>query len=237
MVRSGFAFVRTETDTSGTIFTTAGPVPINFKNAYTDWLPSANLRVQFSPEIQARFAFTQTRTRPGFGQLNPALRLAPATPCAPGQTNCIRTGSGGNPFLKPLDSDNYDASLEYYFSRTGFASVGVFLRDMQGFIANRAFEFPEPDPETGRTLVISGPINTRNARIKGFEAQVTGFFDFLPGALSGFGAQANVTYIDGQGGLRFLLPDDCQCRMRGRPRGAKCGDIADANPRCVALDI
>ncbi|MBL0923087.1 MAG: TonB-dependent receptor [Sphingomonadaceae bacterium] len=202
----GLRAVKTETDTTGTIFTTAGPVPVSFQNSYTDWLPSANLRVQLSPEVQARFAFTQTRTRPSFAQLNPALRLAPAAPCAPGQTNCIRTGSGGNPFLRPLDSDNYDASLEYYFSRTGFASVGVFRRDMQGFIANRAYEFPEPDPETGRTLVISGPINTRDARIKGFEAQVSSFFDFLPGALSGLGAQANVTYIDAKADFGFFCP-------------------------------
>ena len=202
----GLRAVKTETETSGTVVTPAGQTAINFKNSYTDWLPSANLRVQFAPEVQARIAFTQTRTRPSFGQLNPAFRLAQATPCTPGQTNCIRTGSGGNPFLRPLDSDNYDASLEYYFSRTGFASVGVFRRDMQGFIANRAYEFPEPDPETGRTLVISGPINTRDARIKGFEAQVSGFFDFLPGALSGLGAQANVTYIDAQADFGFFCP-------------------------------
>jgi len=202
----GLRVVRTETETNGTLFAVTGPTAVSFKNAYTDWLPSANMRVQLTPEIQARFAFTQTRTRPNFAQLNPALRLAPAAPCAPGQTNCIRTGSGGNPFLAPLDSDNYDASLEYYFSRTGFASVGIFRRDMKGFIANRAFEFPQPDPETGRTLVISGPINTRDARIKGAEAQVSGFFDFLPGWLSGFGAQANVTYIDAKAEFGFFCP-------------------------------
>lgn len=202
----GLRVVRTETETNGTLFAVTGPTAISFKNAYTDWLPSANMRVQLTPEVQARLAYTQTRTRPNFAQLNPALRLSPAAPCAPGQTNCIRTGSGGNPFLAPLDSDNFDASLEYYFSRTGFASVGIFRRDMKGFIANRAFEFPEPDPETGRTLVISGPVNTREARIKGVEAQVSGFFDFLPGWLSGFGAQANVTYIDAKAEFGFFCP-------------------------------
>lgn len=202
----GLRVVRTETETNGTLFSVTGPTAISFKNAYTDWLPSANMRVQLTPEVQARLAYTQTRTRPNFTQLNPALRLSPAAPCAPGQTNCIRTGSGGNPFLAPLDSDNFDASLEYYFSRTGFASVGIFRRDMKGFIANRAFEFPEPDPETGRTLVISGPVNTRDARIKGVEAQVSGFFDFLPGWLSGFGAQANVTYIDAKAEFGFFCP-------------------------------
>ena len=213
----GIRVVRTETDTAGTIFTTAGATPINYSTNYTDWLPSANLRVRFSPEVQARVAFTQTRTRPSFGQLNPALRLAPPPACVPGQTDCVRTGSGGNPFLKPLESNNYDASLEYYFSRTGFASVGVFRRDMRGFIANRAFEFPEPDPETGLPLVISGPINTREARITGFEAQITGFFDFLPGMLSGFGAQANVTYIDANAEFGFFCPATANTDCTARP--------------------
>ena len=205
----GMRAVRTETDTQGTIFTTTGPEPIDFQNEYTDWLPNANLRVRFSPQWQLRLAATQTRTRPTFAQLNPSLRLDPPRDCdnLPPGVDCIRTGSGGNPFLAPLESNNYDASLEYYFSRTGFAALGVFRRDMQGFITNRTFEFPDPDPETGDPLVITGPVNTRDARIKGFEAQVSTFFDFLPGALSGFGAQANVTYIDAKADI-LVFPED-----------------------------
>ena len=226
----GLRVVKTETDTTGTIFTTTGPQPISYKTSYTDWLPSANLRVQFTPEIQARLAFTQTRTRPNFSQLNPALRLAPPPACTPGVTDCVRTGSGGNPFLKPLDSDNYDASLEYYFSPTGFASVGVFRRDMKGFIANRAYEFPEPDPETGLPLVISGPINTREAKIKGFEAQVGGFFDFLPGALSGFGAQANVTYIDAKAEFGFFCPNNANAPCTAGPGAANAATLRTPIP-------
>jgi TonB-dependent receptor len=201
----GLRVVKTREDIEGTVFTTTGPAAITLESEYTDWLPSANLRVQFSPQWQARLAFAQTRTRPTFAQLNPALRLDPIPGCVPGgPTDCNRTGSGGNPFLRPLDSNNFDASLEYYFSRTGFASIGAFRRDMRGFIANRQFEFPDPDPETGLPLLITGPVNTRKARIQGFEAQITGFFDFLPGALSGFGAQANVTYIDAKADFDVL---------------------------------
>jgi iron complex outermembrane recepter protein len=203
----GLRVVRTESNVEGTIFTTAGPRPVDYQSNYTDWLPNASLRVRLTPEWHLRASFTQTRTRPGFDQLNPALRLAPPPACVPGATDCVRTGSGGNPFLAPLESDNYDASIEYYFSRSGFASVGVFRRDMTGFIANRAFQFPEPDPETGLPLVISGPVNTREARIEGLEAQITGFFDFLPGILSRFGAQANVTYIDAEAEFGFFCPN------------------------------
>jgi iron complex outermembrane receptor protein len=201
----GMRVVQTKEDIQGTLFGTAGPQPIDFQSEYTDWLPNASMRIRFTPEWQLRLSATETRTRPTFDQLNPSLRLNTVPGCVPGgPVDCVRTGSGGNPFLRPLESRNYDASLEYYFSRTGFASVGVFRRDMQGFIANRAFEFPEPDPESGLPLVITGPVNTRDARIQGFEAQFTSFFDFLPGALSGFGVQANVTYIDAEATFLFF---------------------------------
>ncbi len=203
----GMRFVRTDTTINGTLFTTTGPQDIAFDSSYEDWLPNASLRIRFSPEWQLRFAATQTRTRPNFDQLNPALRLGAPPTCTPStQVDCVRTGSGGNPFLQPLESNNYDASLEYYFSRTGFAAVSVFRRDMQGFIANRAFEFPEADAETGLPLVISGPVNTRNARVQGVEAQFTAFFDFLPSWLSGLGAQANVTFIDAKADFGFFCP-------------------------------
>ncbi|QAY75334.1 TonB-dependent receptor [Sphingosinicella sp. BN140058] len=174
------------------------PTPITFENDYTDWLPNISLRAQFTPELQLRLAATQTRTRPTFEQLNPALNLGSPITCSPGASDCVRRGTGGNPFLKPLTSNNYDASLEYYFANAGFASVAVFRRDMRGFIANTTFEYPDPDPATGQPLLITGPVNTRKARIDGFEAQVSTFFDFdfLPQWAHGFGAQANATYVD-----------------------------------------
>jgi TonB-dependent receptor len=110
----------------------------------------------------------------------------------------VRTGSGGNPFLDPLTSRNYDASLEYYFSQTGFASIAAFRRDMKGFVVNRTFTYGIPDPETGLPLEITGPTNTNKGRIQGIEAQITTFFDWgwMPDWARGFGAQANVTYLD-----------------------------------------
>ncbi|WP_158266388.1 TonB-dependent receptor [Allosphingosinicella deserti] len=195
----GVRAVKTKERIRGTV-TAPGtaPTPVEFDNNYTDWLPNISFRAQFTPEFQLRFAATQTRTRPTFEQLNPALNLASPTPCSPGASDCVRRGTGGNPFLKPLTSNNYDASLEYYFARAGFASLAVFRRDMRGFITDTTFEYPDPDPVTGQPLLITGPVNTRKARIDGFEAQVSTFFDFdfVPQWAHGFGAQANVTYID-----------------------------------------
>ncbi|HEX8527843.1 TonB-dependent receptor [Allosphingosinicella sp.] len=214
----GLRVVKTEEDIQGTAFTTAGPVPIDFQPSYTDWLPNASMRIRFEPDWQLRLAVTETRTRPTFDQLNPALRLNPVPGCVPGgPVDCVRTGSGGNPFLRPLESTNYDASIEWYFSRTGFASFAIFRRDMEGFIANQAFEFAEPDAESGLPLLITGPVNTRSATLKGAEAQFSSFFDFLPGPLRGFGMQANVTFIDSEAEFLFFPathPNHAQIRAR-----------------------
>jgi TonB-dependent receptor len=195
----GLRVVQTRDRISGT--TTVGganPTPIEVTNKYTDWLPNLNFRAKLTPELFLRFAATKTRSRPLFEQLNPSLSFDQVQACAPNQTNCNRTASGGNPFLKPIKSNNYDAALEYYFSRTGLASVTAFRRDLKGFIANRNYTFPTPDVTTGRPLLISGPINTRRGRIDGVEAQVRTFFDFdfVPEFARSFGAEANFTYLN-----------------------------------------
>jgi TonB-dependent receptor len=202
----GLRAVQTKEDIRGTFFTTTGPQPIAFEQQYTDWLPNANMRIRFNRELQLRLAATQTRTRPTFQQLNPALSLDPPPGCTAATPGCVRNGSGGKRFLTPLDSDNYDASLEYYFSPTGFASVAAVRRDMKGFIANRSYQFPNPDATTGLPLIIRGPVNTRTARIQGFEAQVSTFFDFggVPNWLRRFGVQANVTYVDAKADFAIL---------------------------------
>jgi len=193
----GLRVIKTKEDISGTKFSAPVVVPVDLTNEYTDWLPNASMRIKFAPEWQLRLAAAQTRTRPTFEQLNPSLTIDGPPGCnIATRPSCVRTGKRGNPDLQPLTSNNYDASLEYYFSRTGFVSIGGFRRDMRGFVANVASIFPDPDPTTNLPLLITSPVNTRKARIQGFEAQVSSFFDFLPGLLSGLGAQANVTYID-----------------------------------------
>ena len=173
-----------------------GPIPqFNSGSEFTDWLPNASVRMRLTPELQLRLSATQTRTRPNFGELNPSGSLGPLDP-----VEGVRRGSTGNPFLRPFTSDNYDASLEYYFSRTGFASVAVFRRDLFGFIQRRDVEIN--DPELG-PLLINQPVNTGKGRIDGVEAQFQTFFDFefLPDWARGFGAQANVTYLDAETGF------------------------------------
>ena len=205
----GIRAVQVKDRIDGTLFSPGNaPVPLNARTSNTAWLPNASMTLHFSPQWQLRLAATKTQTRPEFGQLNPALFLDQPSGCSANATNCVRTGNGGNPYLKPLKSNNYDASLEYYFSRAGFASVAVFQRDMTGFIVNRAFRYPTPDTQTGLPLEINGPVNLSKARIRGVEAQFSTFFDweFVPDFARRFGVQANVTYLDAKGNFPLFCP-------------------------------
>lgn len=210
----GLRVVKTDEHLSGFLPTPTTPQALDYDNNYTDWLPSANMRIRFSPEWQLRLAATETRTRPTFQQLRPSITLDGPPGCPITQPGCIRTGNSGNPLLSSLTSRNYDASLEYYFSRTGFASVAAFRRDMKGFIANTQVQFPSNDPGTGLPLFISTPFNTNKGRIEGFEAQVSTFFDFegVPDWLKRFGAQANATYIDAK--AVYPVPHGADLRLR-----------------------
>ena len=195
----GVRVVRTEDDIRGFRAQPNLPAePVAVTKKYTNWLPNLNVNIHFSPEIKLRLAATKTMTRPLFEQLNPGLVLGTTPTCAPSVPDCLISGEGGNPFLDPLRSTNYDASLEYYFSRSGFASIAAFRRDMRGFIVNRTLTYPDPDEASGLPIQITGPVNTNEGRIQGMEAQVTTFFDWdwMPVWARSFGVQANATYID-----------------------------------------
>jgi iron complex outermembrane receptor protein len=164
---------------------------------YTDVLPTINTRIKFIPGLQLRGSFTRTVTRPGFDQLRPIVLGSPPSclsdPNPP--PSCQITGGGGNPDLEPVRSTNLDASLEYYFAQTGMASLAGFRRGINGFITN--LDVTMDDPTYGEDRVrVNIPVNGGKGRIWGFEASVGGFFEFLPGWLSGFGAAGNLTYLN-----------------------------------------
>lgn len=188
--------------------------PRREKQDYVDILPNASMRIRFTPKLQLRLGYTRTRTKPDFSALNPALTITPVIYAAclaptnpnynPSDTLSCRTpgriypnysGAQGNPQLQPFTSKNYDVSLEWYFSRTGFVSAAVFQRDINGFTTN-VTRFRN-DPASG-VLQLSSPINAADSQIKGAEVNFQTFLDFLPGKLTGFGVSANVSYLTGK---------------------------------------
>lgn len=215
----GLRAVRTKTRISGFDRVAPGagqPVidsPVSVTRQYDDYLPNASARIRLTPEVQMRLAYTQTRTRPGFFDLNPGLIvnappvIDPNNPPNPNNPNSnLRTASGGNPNLTPLTSNNYDIGLEWYFSRAGSLTGSIFRRDAKGFIARIPTNIEDP---TYGLIRVTRPENITKTRFQGVEVAFTSFLDieWLPRWARSFGFQANGTYLDASGPLAGSIAD------------------------------
>ncbi|PSJ36564.1 TonB-dependent receptor [Allosphingosinicella deserti] len=190
----GARIVNTAVEATGVGLVGGVPTAFTSDQNYVDILPSANFRAHLTDKLQLRLSATETRSRPNFNQLSPALTFNPnETP--------IRGGSG-NIDLQPVQSKNYDASLEWYFSNTGSLTGAIFRRDVQGFITNLNSTIVDP---TYGPIIVNRPENGGKGRLQGVEVAFQTFFDFLPGWLSGFGTQLNATYIDASQALPASL--------------------------------
>jgi TonB-dependent receptor len=208
---AGVRVSRVKTRVAGTVPT--GIPEIDEGSERTSILPNASIKARVNERVQLRAAASKTRTLPSFADVNPALQVDPAStqPGGIGTGANPRTGRGGNPFLRPFTSWNFDAAAEFYFARTGFVSITGFHREIDGFIQQATFDIDTgPAPGGIGLLRITGPVNTGKGRITGFELQGQAFADFewVPDWARGFGIQANLTYLDakteqpdGAGGL------------------------------------
>ncbi len=188
----GLRYLKTDLSTVGVVTAPTGATsPIDQDSSYDNVLPSANLRLKITPDLFLRLAYAKQLTRPGFGSLSPTLNVTSLA--ASGILNI----NAGNPDLRPLRSTSYDASIEWYFSRNGYAYLSGFQKDVNGFIQNflsrETVNLPAFPNVTQAD--INRPRNGDDGRIRGFEVGTQTFLDFLPGLLGGLGVQANYTYV------------------------------------------
>ncbi len=110
---------------------------------YDMWLPNADLKIEFTDSLVGRFSFSETMTRPNYGDIqggqtiNSLLRIDGGT------------GDRGNPNLLPFESTNFDASLEFYYGVDSYVAVGYFHKDVKNFIGTSSvveetFGLPHP---------------------------------------------------------------------------------------------
>ena len=162
--------------------------PITRDTDDVNTLPNFSANLHLNDAWQLRLSAAKTLSYPGFGDLNPSISLNPGT------INRAGIASSGNPDLTPIESKNYDLSLEWYFSAVGYASVGLFRRDVDGYIQR----YVTDTVIGGEPYELSLPLSAGNGYLQGVELAWQQTFDFLPGAWSGLGAQFNYTYIEGE---------------------------------------
>jgi len=209
----------------GCLIGTAGATNLNAAVAYSNGagsplvsdkihiniLPSFNVKFNLTDQWKLRFAASEAMSRPDMGYLknyvsigNPTLNTG-STCLATGA--CVQSGgknvdlvptftaNAGNAALKSTTADQYDVSLEDYFASVGSFTFDLFYKKFHNYITTGKYLSTFTNNGVAETVVITGPVNGDGASVKGFELAYQRFFDFLPGAWSGLGVQANYTHI------------------------------------------
>ena len=178
------------------------------KGSYTDVLPSLNLRFFLKDNLYLRLAAAKAIVRPTFAQLNPFTTLGFSFDSLTGAPTGVGVGgrltpfvgTAGNPDLKPTRSNQFDASLEWYFGKSNSLTLAGFYKDISNYIFAGVAQ--QTYTSNGQTITfdVTRQQNGSHGTIKGFELAYTQFFDMLPGALGGLGFQGNFTFVDSTGG-------------------------------------
>jgi TonB-dependent receptor len=169
-------------------------VPASFKNSYSYFLPSANLKLGLTDDLILRLAGSKVLTRPDFANIRPYVTYA----LEPGSGTV--TINAGNPNLKPATAWQFDVTLEWYFGRVGQLSFDAFYKTVDGFFYQSLVNRSVTNNGITQNIQARGPENYEGkGKIKGFEVAYQQTFDFLPGPLSGLGFNGNYTYIESSG--------------------------------------
>ena len=110
------------------------PTLVSDSGTYKNLLPNLDFDITLSEQLKARFSYSKTIARAGYGTL--AAGQNAGTPGGSSINGFLPTGNQNNPGILPLESDNLDISVEYYFSDTGYVSVGAFQKNVENFIGN-----------------------------------------------------------------------------------------------------
>ncbi|WP_394494786.1 TonB-dependent receptor [Shewanella sp. ENK2] len=188
---------------------------------YSYFLPSLDISLEVADDVITRLSAGRTLTRNDLTALRPAVSIANSRPNGP------YLAYQGNANLKPYISDNLDLSLEWYYAPGSYASVGYFKKWVDNYIANETTSgalynadgvaYTDPSQgdlaaagcnENGEDVAacdgvnvpgspvidwqITTPVNRESAEVDGFEIALQHLF-----GESGFGAQANYTYVNG----------------------------------------
>jgi len=165
--------------------------PITIKHKYDNWLPSFNAKLEVTDEIIARFAYSNSITRPELDEMSPESGYNG------GDVEHL-TGWGSNPKLMPFESTNFDLGLEWYYDEGSYAAVAMFTKDVDGYLDYDEVDEVVVVPSGTYDYKISRPVNSDQADIEGYEIAIQHMFTSLPAPFDGLGIIANKTFVDSE---------------------------------------
>ena len=153
---------------------------------FNDTLPSLNLRVEIQPQLIGRLGLSRTIGRQNYNVLGTGF----GTPSCAGSAGCTVTGP--NPDLKPLNADNADLSLAWYFAPRSVALINLYQSRISGYVktgtntVDTTVDLVDPVDSIVKPFLIRSS-SQQGARIEGLEIG----YEQPIGA--GFGIQTNAS--------------------------------------------
>ncbi len=202
----GLQYQRVDMLSSGKASTDASQYRVSQRSHRDAWLPSFQARATLRPNLLLRLAASRNLNQPDVADLRAAAQVN-ATPFG-------GTITSGNPALKPFTSDALDLSLEQYWGRDGYASLGLFYKHLDSFITSETsvipyaqtgypLEFLYQDQDGSILYNVIQPVNGSGASIFGVEAAIQRDLRFLPAPLDRLGLAANVTFASGRSEVTY----------------------------------
>lgn len=154
-----------------------------YKNNYINWLPSVLLKYNATDDLKVRASYTKTLARPKYSHMMPGSSI--------NRTESPVEVFVGNPDLKPVISNNYDLSAEYYFKSVGLVSASLFYKRINDYMVEHVSKGSYGSYDDCK---ITRPVNAFDADLLGVELGLQRDFGFIHPSLKCFGFYGNYTY-------------------------------------------
>ncbi len=108
--------------------------PYTVESDYDNLLPSLDFSIDFTDDLKGRFSYSKTIARANYND----LAVSAGNFAISGSTlnGAIPTAQASNPGLVPLESDNFDLAVEWYYADASFASLTFFEKRVANFQGN-----------------------------------------------------------------------------------------------------
>ncbi|MCQ3828279.1 TonB-dependent receptor [Microbulbifer elongatus] len=159
---------------------------------YHDFLPSLNLKMELSEEVDLRLSAAQVIARPNYNDMFANSALLGYSDNIPGNEQVVK----GNVALKPYKAAQADFGVNWYYGDDDMLGVAYFVKDVSNFTTfgntpDQSIGLVSPD--TGEdSWLVQGLVDGTGGTIDGIEFQMQHAFD------NGFGTVVNYTWADSE---------------------------------------
>lgn len=189
----GDGFVVTE-DTSGELETDTQ------RSGYSEVLPSLTVIVDLRDDLLLRAGAFRGMSRPDPNAYGNGRNIQDNDASDPYGTlaQAINGISAtGNPYLRPILSDNLDLGLEWYPNEDTILGGALYWKEFNGaFETTSQLETFNLDGTAVQGYVETTQVSDDTSTLSGFELTATHSFNYLPGFLSGLGGKISYNYAD-----------------------------------------